>query len=218
MMDQLGIKALRPGPSGNEKAPNHANYDESQANPYPDLPDVLTTKDGRKITSPQMWWNVRRAEIVEDFDREVLGRVPRDVPKVTWTVASTSEGKSGSRAIVTKQLFGHVDNTAYPDIAVDIRMTLVTPADAKEPVPVMMMFSGFGAPLGRGPQTAPTRGTTTAPATRPTPRVAFGGITGGDPPATQQLIAAGWGYASINPTTVQADNGAGLTKGIIGLC
>lgn len=38
MMDQLGIKALRPGPSGNESAPNHANYDESLANPYPDLP------------------------------------------------------------------------------------------------------------------------------------------------------------------------------------
>ena len=34
MMDQLGIKALRPGPSGNEKAPNHANYDESKANPF----------------------------------------------------------------------------------------------------------------------------------------------------------------------------------------
>ncbi|MGB6725915.1 MAG: hypothetical protein WBE74_08405, partial [Terracidiphilus sp.] len=33
MMDQLGIKALRPGPSGNENAPNHANYDESKANP-----------------------------------------------------------------------------------------------------------------------------------------------------------------------------------------
>ena len=36
MMDQLGIKALRPGPSGNEKAPNHANYDESLANPFPE--------------------------------------------------------------------------------------------------------------------------------------------------------------------------------------
>ena len=35
MMDQLGIKALRPGPSGNEKAPNHANYDETRANPFP---------------------------------------------------------------------------------------------------------------------------------------------------------------------------------------
>ena len=35
MMDQLGIKALRPGTSGNEKAPNHANYEESKANPFP---------------------------------------------------------------------------------------------------------------------------------------------------------------------------------------
>ena len=42
MMEQLGIKALRPGPSGNETAPNHANYDEALANPYPNLPDVLT--------------------------------------------------------------------------------------------------------------------------------------------------------------------------------
>ena len=40
---------------------------------------------------------------------------------------------------------------------------------------------------------------------------------GSDPPATQQLIADGWGYASINPGSIQADNGAGLTKGIIGL-
>ena len=64
MMDQLGIKTLRPGPSGNEKAANHANYDESLANPYPDLPDVLTTRDGRKVTTADLWWNVRRAEII----------------------------------------------------------------------------------------------------------------------------------------------------------
>ena len=31
MMEQIGIKALRPGPSGNEKAPDHANYDEPAA-------------------------------------------------------------------------------------------------------------------------------------------------------------------------------------------
>ena len=48
MMDQLGIKALRPGPSGNEKAPNHANYDESKANPYPNLPDPLTLNNGQR--------------------------------------------------------------------------------------------------------------------------------------------------------------------------
>src|SRR5919201_1236541 len=69
MMEQLGITSLRPGPSGNEQAPNHANYDESLANPFPSLPDALTLKNGRKVTTAAMWRR-RRAEIVEDFERE----------------------------------------------------------------------------------------------------------------------------------------------------
>src|SRR6478752_9302361 len=55
MMGKLGIKALRPGPSGNEQAPNHANYDEAAANPYPNLPDVLTLKNGVKVTKAAGW-------------------------------------------------------------------------------------------------------------------------------------------------------------------
>src|SRR5438477_10366431 len=157
MMDQLGIKALRPGPSGNENAPNHANYDESKANPFPDLPDALTTRDGKKVMTAEQWWKQRRPEIVEDFDREVLGRVPKDVPKVTWTVTSTSEGMAGKHPIVTKQLIGHVDNSSCPAINVDIRMTLVTPAGARGPVPVMMMF-GFAFGGGGFPQTRPATG------------------------------------------------------------
>src|SRR5690606_21818286 len=94
MMDQLGIKALRPGPSGDENAPNHANYDESIANPYPNLPEVLTLKNGKKVTTPSIWWNQRRPEIVEDMDREVYGRVPANIPKVTWTVEVTEDRKS----------------------------------------------------------------------------------------------------------------------------
>src|SRR5271166_453316 len=86
MMDQLGIKALRPGPSGNESDPNHANYDDAKANPFPALPDVLTLKNGRKVTSASAWKNQRRPEIIEDFEREVLGRIPKAVPKVTWEV------------------------------------------------------------------------------------------------------------------------------------
>ena len=34
MMDQLGIRALRPGNGGNEKAPNHANCDESNGTQF----------------------------------------------------------------------------------------------------------------------------------------------------------------------------------------
>ena len=32
------------------------------------------------------------------------------------------------------------------------------------------------------------------------------------------MLAKGWGYAIIVPNSIQADNGAGLTRGIIGLC
>ncbi|WP_431199691.1 hypothetical protein ACRQ5D_11840 [Mucilaginibacter sp. P25] len=39
----------------------------------------------------------------------------------------------------------------------------------------------------------------------------------GDPPTATQLIANGWGYVLIDPSSIQADNGEGLTKGIIGL-
>src|SRR5215469_7510914 len=86
MMDQLGIKALRPGPSGNEKAPNHANYDESLANPFPNVPDPLTLNNGRKVTTADEWWKQRRPEIVEGLEKYVYGRVPAGVPKVTWKV------------------------------------------------------------------------------------------------------------------------------------
>jgi len=204
MMDQLGITQIRPGPSGNEQAPNHANYDEALANPFPNLPEVLTLKNGKKVTTPQMWWNERRPEIVEEFDREVLGRVPKNVPKVTWSVTNTVERMIGSYPVIGKQLVGQVDNSSYPAISVNIQMTLVTPADAKGPVPVMIMFGGGGLPPAPGEAPA-GRGRGGAPA------------AAGDPPATQQLIAAGWGYASLNPGSIQADNGAGLTKGIIGL-
>jgi lysophospholipase L1-like esterase len=191
MMEQLGIKALRPGPNGNESAPNHANYDESRANPFPDLPEVLKLKNGKKVTTAKVWWSERRLEIVEDFEREVVGRVPKNVPKVTWTVTETVKAMSGLRAVVLRQLTGHVDNASYPAISVDIQMTLGTPADATSPVPVMMMFRR-GGPIS-------------------------GVSANGDPVAAEQLIADGWGYAYLNPASIQADNGAGLTKGIIGL-
>lgn len=209
MMDQLGIKALRPGPSGDEKAPNHANYDESKANPFPNLPDVLTLKNGRKVTTPEMWWKERRPEIVEDFEREVLGRVPPHVPRVTWTVTNTAHAKVGSYPVIAQQLVGHVDNSSYPLISVDLQMTLVTPAGAKRPVPVMMMFT-----FGRGGLAQALGDLSDLP---PAIRRYIMASTGGDPPAIQQLIAAGWGYATILPASTQADNGAGLTRGIIGL-
>ncbi len=89
MMNHLGIQALRPGPSGNPKAPDHANYDESKANPWPNLPDALTLNYGQKVTTAKMWWQQRRPQIVHDFDEYIYGVVPNHVPAVTWSVAAS---------------------------------------------------------------------------------------------------------------------------------
>ena len=213
MMEQLGITRLRPGPSGNASATNAANYDPAKANPFPDLPDPLVTKNGQKVTTAEQWWKVRRPEIVEDFEREVFGRVPKNVPKVTWTVVTQATDRVvGAIPVAAKQLVGHVDNAACPSIKVDIQMTLVTPANAKGPVPVLMMFGG-----GFGGNGFPRRAGEPAPTNRFGAFGGFGGGTNAGPSSTELLIAAGWGYATINPNSIQADNGAGLTRGIIGL-
>ncbi len=213
MMEQLGITALRPGANGRVAAgtPGAANYDEATANPYPDLPELLTLKDGRKVTTPAMWWNERRPEIIEDFEREIYGRVPENVPAVTWRVkAESDKGQVGGIPVIGKQLIGEVDNSAYPDIEVNIEMTLVLPAEAPGPVPVLMMFGSWGLGL---PMTVEEEAEAAANSDRPQRPPPPNGA----PPSTNQLIAAGWGYAYISPASIQADNGAGLTKGIIGL-
>ena len=201
MMELLKITSLRPGADGrNPEAPNAANYDEAKANPYPNLPEPLMLNNGKRVTTAKIWWTRRRPEIVEDFDREIYGRVPKVTPAVKWEVTSTTNEKNGDVPVITRKLVGHVDNSSYPQITVDIQLTLTTPANATGPVPVIMELSFVFPPGFRPP--APPAGT-------PVP-------TG--PTWQQQVLAKGWGYASLIPNSIQADNGAGLTSGIIGLC
>jgi hypothetical protein len=199
MLDQLHISSLRP--SVDARILGSANYDEAKANPYPDLPDPLVMKSGKKVTTTKMWWDQRRPEIVEDFDREIYGRLPKSVPKVKWELTNTDRQSVGNVPIVTKTLIGHVDNSSYPQITVDIQLSLSTPANAKNPVPVIMVFGGgFGAGPGAPPAVVAAQ-------------------QGAEPgPSWQaQVLAKGWGFATLNPASIQADNGAGLKKGIIGL-
>ena len=141
-MRLLGITSLRRGPSGDPNAPDASNADESKATPYTSLPDPLVFDNGRPVKTARDWTR-RRAEIVEHFDREVYGRMPAATPRVKWEVTSTTTDTVGGVPMVTKQLVGHVDNSAYPVVSVDIQLTLATPASARGPVPVIMEF-GFG--------------------------------------------------------------------------
>jgi hypothetical protein len=201
MMDVLGIKELRPGVNGNPNGPNPANYDEGKANVYPKLPNPLVLDNGKPVTSAKMWWTQRRSQIDELFSEEIYGRVPAHVPKVTWEAVSTTREKNGDVPVITKKLAGHVDNSSDPAITVNIDLTLSTPAGAKGPVPVVMEFGLSKAMMEALAKRFPQ----------------FAAMAGTGPTWQQQVLARGWGYAEYVPTSVQADNGAGLTEGIIGL-
>ena len=187
IMDLLGITSIPPG----AQSSNPDTYDESKAEPFPALPHPLFMNDGRRVRTADMWWKERRPEIAEDFEREVYGRTPKNTPRVRWEVTnSVADGRT-----ITKTLVGHVDNSAYPTVNVDIQLTLVTPAAAKAPVPVIMQLNFPFAGRGRG----------AAPAASAAPSW------------QQQVLAKGWGWAQIVPTSIQGDSGADLTTGIIGL-
>lgn len=196
MLKQLGIRKLRPGPSGNESAPNHANYDEALANPYPELPPLLVCADGTAVTTKEDWQQKRRPEIVELLEREVIGRIPEDTPAVKWNVLEEQDVTIAEIPVVETTLEGVVDNARCPEIEVKIQLRVGRPKMAEKPVPTLMMFTFFSW----GPQGAPRR------------QFRFPG-----PTPQEVLIKAGWGYALIVPNSIQADNGAGLTRGIIGL-
>ena len=76
-----------------------------------------------------------------------------------------------------------------PAIVVDIDMAIITPVDAKRPIPVLMSF-GNGAMPPNIPPNAPPSGGLAGPIT-----------------SSQLVVAAGWGYVSINTTSIQVDNG-----------
>lgn len=196
MMELLGIHDIRQGANGSDPhAPNAANYDEAKANPYPVLPDALLLKNGKRVTDAKTWWMKRRPEIVEDFDREIYGRQPDDTPKVSWEIVDTEHEKIEGKSVLVKKLVGHVDHSSYPAIKVDIQLTLATPESASGPVPVIMEFGFVRPPWFNPPQQSQPAG----------------------PTWQQQVLSRGWGYAIILPNSFQADNGAGLTEGIIGL-
>ena len=198
MLAQLKINSTRPGPAGNPSAPNAANVDESKATQYTSLPDPLTLNNVKKVQDAKTWWNKRRPEIVEDFDREIYGRMPKITPKVNWEVIRTADTSFGQVQATAKDLRGHVDNTSYPQIKVDITMTLVIPKNITKPTPVIMEY-GFVFPPGfRLPP--PPAGTPVQKSWQ------------------EQVLEQGWAFAILVPTSYQADNGAGLTEGIIGLC
>jgi hypothetical protein len=198
----LGLTQLRPPQSGDARSPNSCNYDETRANPYHNLPDPLQFDDGSRVITAKEWFSRRRPEIMALYDREVLGHTPANLPKVTWRVAADSPAKLGGVDVIMRHVVGHVDNSIDPAIEVNIQLLLVIPAHARGRVPVVMELEfpeDFDAAMAK-----PLAEAFTGP---------WAHYSVDPIPALQR----GWAFAMLKPTSIQADDGAGLTAGIIGL-
>lgn len=196
MMQRLGIDSLRRGYDGGKNTIHPPNIDEAKANPYPVLPDPLLANSGRRITTPAQWWKYRRQEILQAFDSCIYGNLPTHIPAVRWQLVKADTLQKGNIPIVVKTLVGHLDNRQDTAIHVNIELTLTLPAKAVKPVAVMMDF-GFRLPPGFHMPHA---------------------LQDSTPDWKELVLEKGWGYAVLYPESIQADNGAGLAKGIIGLC
>jgi len=198
MLQQLAISSLRPPVS--QKA---ANYDEFRANLYPALPDPLRLNNGRPVRTARDWWQRRRPELLALFSQEVLGQVPAGAPKVHWKILSQSRETAAGIPITIKHLAGEIDNVSFPALQVSIDLLVVTPAEARRPVPLVMelAFSADNmALLGRY-----------------FPEMLPGGKGNEGPSWQEQVLNRGWGYAILLPTSLQEDSPLGLRRGVIGL-
>jgi hypothetical protein len=193
LLQQLQITTLRRGPDPALVKALDPNSELGKLGLYGKVPEALVLTNGKPVTTARQWWQQRRPEIVEFFDREVYGRVPQNMPRVTWTVSSQINAMHHKVPVVIKTLKGHVDNSSYSAVNVDIQLVITQPAKIKKPVPVMMELS-FPEDFRQLTEPADTTNLW-----------------------QDEVLAKGWAYAMLLPVSIQADNGAGLTQGIIGL-
>ena len=239
MMQQLGITQLRKGPNGDATAPDHANYDESLANPYPDYPDPLRMNDGSKVTTAAQWNSKRRPQIIEELRargaRAGCRRIRPPCPSRSRPARTNASGRFPSAPTLadraSRQLRRSEHHRGFSRDADQAGQPRRTDAAADHVCARYPALSVTRQPLpgGRGPherrparrhdQGKPRAGgrLQSHPAWQPIPTPPF--FPAPRPPndPISQLVAAGWAVAQIDPTAVQADNGAGLTRGVIGL-
>ena len=63
------------------------------------MPDPLVLKNGKAVTNEQTWWKHRRPEIVNYYESEIFGRVPKHTLKVTFEVTSVDTAALDGEAI-----------------------------------------------------------------------------------------------------------------------
>jgi hypothetical protein len=145
---------------------------------------------GRRVRTAAEW-KARRAEIVKQYETEIYGRVPANAPKVAWQITDT-DARARDGAAVMKKLVGTIGSAAASP---RMNVTLYTPSSLEKPVPIILLinFGGGAAADGRAGRGPPP-----------------------DPPVAADILARGWGYATVGYQDIQPDRANAWSDGVIG--
>lgn len=135
--------------------PPDTNYDESKVPKY-ELPDPLVGFDGRPVTSPKMWRETRRPEILRAFATNIYGRTPEIVTHLrfeTTGIEPLALGGLATRKQVAIRLFAET-NAPWIDLL------LFIPNHKPKPSPAFLGLSYGNQGVHSDPGIKPSRETT----------------------------------------------------------
>ncbi len=115
-------------------------YDEAKVLEYT-LPDPLTCLDGTKVTTPEIWREKRRPEILELFRTYMYGRAPIGRPKeMSFELFDHDRNAFGGKA-TRKQV--QIRFTGKPD-GPSMDLLIYLPNDVPRPVPLFLLLNFNG--------------------------------------------------------------------------
>ncbi|GIX05451.1 MAG: acetylxylan esterase [Planctomycetaceae bacterium] len=106
----------------------------------PHVPDLLTLRDGRRVTTADQWWQERRPELVRLIQHYMYGYTPPP-PQVQARVLKTADDLLAGRCRYKEVELRFAD---LPDDAPRIHLALFLPAQVRRPVPIFLALNKCG--------------------------------------------------------------------------
>jgi hypothetical protein len=111
------------------------NYDEDSVGAYV-LPDLLTLRNGRKVTNARVWMEQRRPELVKLFEESQFGSVPPPPPGMHVEVFEKGTAVFNGKGVRKQvRVYFTKDTTHKMDLLIYL------PAMSAKPAPLLLMIN-----------------------------------------------------------------------------
>ncbi|MEO7413720.1 MAG: hypothetical protein ABIZ81_10210 [Opitutaceae bacterium] len=135
---------------------HYSNYDEALAGDFKKVPDLLTLNNGQPVKDAATWRNVRRKEVIDLLETHMFGKVPANVPTLTWTATKTTHA-DGSVTTVAEGKYVNADGTPFVNRNPPAAAT-PPPAPAPAPAPTAVAANAVDGAAPAAAPGAPGRG------------------------------------------------------------